>query len=86
MFSCSFPVDWCATSLVQGVVRVAMAVCCAAQHATPHSTAQHPCALQQSASQVYHIPSIVLAALGGQLRIDHFGIILVIAAISVRIN
>ena len=33
-------------------VRVAMAVCCAGQHATPHSTAQHPCALQHNTSQV----------------------------------
>ena len=43
-------VDWCATSLVRGSVRVAMAVCCAVQHATPHSTAQHPCALQHNAT------------------------------------
>ena len=44
-----------------------MAVCCAAQHATPQSTAQHPYALQYNATQVKHIPSIVLATLGGQL-------------------
>ena len=31
-------------------VRVAMAVCCLAQHATPRSTAQHPCALQHNAT------------------------------------
>ena len=42
MFGCSCPVDWCVTSLVQGSVRVAMAVYYAAQHATPHSTAQYP--------------------------------------------
>ena len=36
----------------EGAVRVAMAVFCVAQHATPHSTAQHPCALQHNASQV----------------------------------
>ena len=41
------------TSLVRVSVRVAMAVFCAAQHATPHSTAQHPCALQYNALQVY---------------------------------
>ena len=52
VFGSSCPVDWCATSLVRGSVRVAMAVCCAEQHATPHSTAQHPCALQHNASQV----------------------------------
>ena len=58
-------------------VRVAMAVCCAMQHATPHSTAQYPCALQHNASQVQHIPSVVLAALGGQLCRDIFCITLV---------
>ena len=31
-------------------LRVAMAVCGAAQHATPCSTAQHPCALQHNAT------------------------------------
>ena len=31
---------------------VAMAVCCIVQHATLHSTAQHPCALQHNATQV----------------------------------
>ena len=30
-------------------VRVAIAVFCAAQHATPHSTAHHLCALQHNA-------------------------------------
>ena len=34
------------------VIRVAMDVCCAAQHATPLSTAQHPYVLQYNASQV----------------------------------
>ena len=29
-----------------------------------------------------HIPSIVLVALGGQLSKDHFGVVLVITAIS----
>ena len=33
-------------------VGVAMAVCCAAQHAIPHSTAQHLYALQYNISQV----------------------------------
>ena len=33
-------------------VRVAMAVCFLAQHATPYSTAQHLCALQHNATQV----------------------------------
>ena len=49
-----------------------MAVCYAAHHATLHSTAQHPCALQYNATQILHIPSIVLAALGGQLCRDDF--------------
>ena len=31
-------------------VRVAMAVCCTVQHATPHSTVQNTCALQYNAS------------------------------------
>ena len=52
VFVCSYCVDLCATSLVRGSVRVSMAVCCAAQHATLHSTAQHPCALQHNATQV----------------------------------
>ena len=42
VLGCSCPIDWCVTSLVQGSVRVAMAVYCVVQHATPHSTAQHP--------------------------------------------
>ena len=63
-----------------------MAVCCAVQHATLHSTAQHPCALQHNASQVQHIPSIVLATLGGQLGIKQFGVFLVITVISIIIN
>ena len=32
------------------LVRVAMAVCCTEQHATPHSAAQHPCVLQHNAT------------------------------------
>ena len=67
-------------------VGVAMAMCCAAQHAMLHSTVQHPCALQHNASQVLHIPSVVLAALGGQLCRDHFGVLLVKTAIAVVIN
>ena len=48
-------------------VRVALAVQCLAQHAILHSTAQHPCALQHNATtSIIHLPSIVLAALGGQ--------------------
>ena len=54
-----------------------MAVCCAAQHETPHSTAQNPCALQNNATQVQNIPRIVLAELGGQLCRDIFGVTLV---------
>ena len=68
---------------MQGSVRVAMAVCCAAQHATPYSTAQHPCALQHNATQVQYIPSVVLAALGGQLCRLNFDVILVRTAIQV---
>ena len=49
------------------VVRVALAMQRLAQHAILHSTAQHPCALQHNATTgIIHIPSIVLAALGGQ--------------------
>ena len=49
-------------------VRVVVAMQCLAQHATLHSTAQHPCALQHNATTgIIHIPNIVLAALGGQL-------------------
>ena len=36
----------------KGCVKVELAICCTAQHATPHSTAQYPCALQLNASQV----------------------------------
>ena len=43
-------VNWCATSLVRGSVRVALAVQRLAQHATLLSTAQHPCALQHNAT------------------------------------
>ena len=58
----------CATSLVRGSVRVAMAVRCIAQHAIPCSTAQHTCALQHNATTgIIHIPSVVPAAIGGQL-------------------
>ena len=34
------------------IVRVAMIVCCAAQHAPQHSTVQHPCPLQYNTTQV----------------------------------
>ena len=45
-----------------------MAVQCLAQHATPCFTAQHTCALQHNATTgITHIPSIVPAAIGGQL-------------------
>ena len=38
------------------------------QHETPCSTAQHICALQHNATiGIIHIPSIVLAAIWGQL-------------------
>ena len=48
--------------------RVAIAAWCVAQHATPCSTAQHICALQHNATTgITHIPSIVPAAIGGQL-------------------
>ena len=56
------------TSLVWGSVRVAIAVRCTAQHATPHSTAQHTCALQHNATTgIIHISSVVPTAIGGQL-------------------
>ena len=45
-------IDWWVTSLVRGSVRVTMAVCCAVQHAIPHSTSQHPCELQYNTIQV----------------------------------
>ena len=45
---CCF-VDWCLTSLVQGSVRVAVAIKHIAQH-TSHSTTQHPRELQHSAT------------------------------------
>ena len=45
-----------------------MALQCVAQHATLHSTAQHICALQPNATTgITHIPSLVPAAIGGQL-------------------
>ena len=70
--------NWCATSLVWGTLRVAVAVQRLTQHSTPHSTAQHPCALQHNATiGITHIPSIVLSALGGELGQNNFGVILV---------
>ena len=61
-------VDWCVTSLVRGSVRVALAVQRPAQHATLRSIVQHPCALQYNATTgIIYIPSVVLAALRGQL-------------------
>ena len=45
-----------------------MAVRCIAQHATPCSTVQHTCALQYNTTiGITHIPSLVPAAIGGQL-------------------
>ena len=45
-----------------------MAVQCVAQHAALRSTAQHTCALQyNNTTGTTHIPSIVPAAIGGQL-------------------
>ena len=50
------------------IVSIAMAVWYVAQHVTPRSTAQHTCALQYNATtDITYIPSIVLAAIGGQL-------------------
>ena len=50
----------------KGYIRVAMAVQCMAQHATPRFTAQHTYTLQHNATTgITHIPSIVLAAIGG---------------------
>ena len=49
-------------------IRVVLAVKHLAQHAILYSTAQHPGALQHNATTgIKHIPSLVLAALGGQL-------------------
>ena len=77
VFGCYYYVDWCAASLVWGSVRVALAVYHIAQHATLHSTAQHPCALQHNATTgITHIPSIVLAALELQLGYNNFGAML----------
>ena len=45
------PGSWC-TLHQADTIRTIMAVCCAVQHATPRSTAQHPCALQNNATQV----------------------------------
>ena len=45
-----------------------MAVWYAAQHATLHSTAQHTCVLQYNTTTgITHIPSILPAAIEGQL-------------------
>ena len=47
-------------------VRVEMAVQRLAQHATLHSTSQHPCALQHNATTgTTYIPSVVTVAIGG---------------------
>ena len=67
VFGCSYSVNWRATSLVRGSVRVAMVVCCAAQHATPHSTAQLPRALKHNASQVYIYLALCWQHLGDNL-------------------
>ena len=57
------------TNLVQESVRVAIAVRCVAQYATLCSTEQHTCALLHNATTgIIHIPSIVPAAIGGQLE------------------
>ena len=64
-----------------GSVKVAIAVCYAAQHATPYSTAQNPCSMQHNATQVYHIPSVVLVSTWGTTLWRHFGVVLVITAI-----
>ena len=46
-----------------------MVVQCVAQHAMPCSTSQHTCVLQYNAATgIIHIPSIVPAAIWGQLR------------------
>ena len=47
---CCCCVNWCATSLVWGSLRVAVAIQHIAQHATWYCTVQHPCSLQQSAT------------------------------------
>ena len=68
VFGCCCCVDWCATSLMQETVRVALSVQHLAQHEILHAIAQHLCALQHNATTgITHIPSIILAALGGQL-------------------
>ena len=49
-----------------------MAIQCVAQHATPLSTAQHTCVLQNNATTgITHIPSVVPASIGGKL--EQFG-------------
>ena len=74
VFGCCYCVDWCATRLVWGSVRVALVVQHLAQQATSCSTAQHLCTLQHNATGITHISSIVLAALGGQ-HCGKFGVI-----------
>ena len=54
--------------IVKMTVMVAMAVWCVAQHAAPRSTAQHTCALQHNSTiGITHLPSVVLAEIGGKL-------------------
>ena len=56
-------------------VKVAWAVQRLAQHAISHSTAQNPCVLKhKTTTNITHITSIVLAALGGQ-HCGNFGVI-----------
>ena len=75
VFGCCCCVNWCVTSLVWGSVRVLLAVQRLAQHATSCSTAQHLCVLKHNTTTgITHIPSIVLAALGGQ-HCGSFGVI-----------
>ena len=52
------------------IVRVAMVGQYVAQHATPRSTAQHSThvgCMHNAATGITHIPSVVPAAIGGQL-------------------
>ena len=65
-FGCCYCANWYATSLVRESTRVAVAVQLLVQHAKSYSIAQHPFALKHNATTgIIHIPSIVLAAIGG---------------------
>ena len=83
-YSWHFPSNWLCRSHWSYKGCNGCVLCSAVCNTALHSTAPM-CTATQCLTGM-HIPSIVLAALGGQLGIDHFGVILVITAISVVIN